>query len=511
MFKRGDFVNLSLVQEKIVNEKNNLIVRASAGTGKTHTMVAKISKELNENETHKVIAAITFTIKAAREIKERLSIDVNQQFIGTNNSFAIEEVIKPFMKDVYGEVYNTDMDTDYSNKINTFSEGLKEIQLKGILSSYEDNTKNFIFELAYKIATNSKACQLYLISKYFKIYIDEYQDCDRDMHKFFMYLCENLKIEMFVVGDEKQSIYMWRGAYPEAFKTIWEKNNFSKIFMGENFRSCQQIQNYTNILFEETRDLYSKTEVENCVIWINIESHLSWESEVLKHIDIQEPLAVLRFSNANSKIAAKELSEQGLECVFIPQIPIADITTETAWLYIEIAKYCILEYYSVYNLISEIPVESDESKKNINRVNNYLKDIKQHLYTFDKHNFNISVNELAEYLNYTTREEHLVKLYNTIENTEFHVAFEPDKYKHVSITFHSSKGLEFEQVILFAEDYRLNDLSSIYNHYVASSRAKKKLIIIRRRNSNSNHFERNLKSIINESNLDLEDLIDIIE
>ena len=32
-------------------------------------------------------------------------------------------------------------------------------------------------------------------AKYFKIYIDEYQDCDKSMHKFFMYLCDELKIQ----------------------------------------------------------------------------------------------------------------------------------------------------------------------------------------------------------------------------------------------------------------------------------------------------------------------------
>lgn len=64
-------MNLSPIQEEIVNTPGNLIVRASAGTGKTHTMVSKIAKEINENHTHKVIAAITFTIKAAQEIVEK--------------------------------------------------------------------------------------------------------------------------------------------------------------------------------------------------------------------------------------------------------------------------------------------------------------------------------------------------------------------------------------------------------------------------------------------------------
>ena len=92
---------LSPIQKEIVETSGNLIVRASAGTGKTHTMVSKIKHDIEENHTHKVVAAITFTIKAAAEIKDRLNIDVSNHFIGTNNSFAIEEIIKPFMKDVY--------------------------------------------------------------------------------------------------------------------------------------------------------------------------------------------------------------------------------------------------------------------------------------------------------------------------------------------------------------------------------------------------------------------------
>ena len=45
------------------------------------------------------------------------------------------------------------------------------------------------------------------------------------------------------------------------------------------------------------------------------------------------------------------------------------------------------------------------------------------------------------------------------------------------MTFHSSKGLEYEQVIIFGEDYSEIE-SKIYNHYVAVTRAKEKLIIV---------------------------------
>ena len=123
-------MKLSPIQEKIINTSGNLIVRASAGTGKTHTMVNKIAKEINDNRTHKVVAAITFTIKAAQEIKDRLSVDITQHFIGTNNSFVIEEIIKPFMKDVYGSDYDIDMSTDYSReaKVETFQDAINKIK-----------------------------------------------------------------------------------------------------------------------------------------------------------------------------------------------------------------------------------------------------------------------------------------------------------------------------------------------------------------------------------------------
>lgn len=506
MFKGGCRMNLSPIQEEIVNTPGNLIVRASAGTGKTHTMVSKISKEINANRTHKVVAAITFTIKAAQEIKDRLSIDVTRHFIGTNNSFVIEEIIKPFMKDVYGSDYDLDMSTDYSKeaKADTFQAAIKKIKTEGILCSYTDNKKNFIFELAQEIVKKSVACRLFLQAKYFKIYIDEYQDCDESMHNFFMYLCDTLKIETFVVGDEKQSIYIWRGAYPEAFVSIWRKNTFVTKFMGDNFRSCKQIQNYSNLLYEETRSLYSPIKELNNIVWLSTTT-TAWSSEVLKYIDPNKKSALLRFSNDNARLGARELSSSGVDYTYIPQTPIAEITTDTAWLYSAIAKYLIIEKYSAYDLISEIPVEGNETRKLVSAIKRMLKKIEQS--TDDEDGFYSSINALAIYLGYATKGEHLKKLFETITDKKYHVAFESEKYQHIAITFHSSKGLEFEQVIVFAEDYRLSDVSSLCNHYVAVTRAKSKLLIVKLNNYNANCFQTNLAKIFAKNGVSINDVL----
>lgn len=125
----------------------------------------------------------------------------------------------------------------------------------------------------------------------------------------------------------------------------------------------------------------------------------------------------------------------------------------------------------------------------------------------DENAFCLAVDDLAVYLGYETRTDHLKKLYQTITDEKFHVAFEAEKYRHIAITFHSSKGLEFEQVIIFAEDYRLSDVSSLCNHYVAVTRAKSKLIIVKLSNYNANCFQTNLTKIFAKSGVSINDVL----
>lgn len=501
---------LSPRQKKIVEQPGNQIVRASAGTGKTHTMVSKIEYDIEHQHTHRVVAAITFTIKAANEIKERLTIDSSSHFIGTNNSFAIEEIIKPFMKDVFGKEYKLDISTDYSVKVNTFAEGLAKIKAEQILCSYVNPKNNFIFQLAFNILKESKACQLYLQAKYFKIYVDEYQDCDKDMHTLFMYICESLSIDTFVVGDEKQSIYFWRGAYPKAFMGIWERQDFSKNFMRDNFRSCQQIQNYSNLLCYETRDLYNPVKDLSSVIMVCATS-TNWVPSVIPYLDFKKKCAVLRYSNANAEAAAKALTGKNLEFTYIPQTPIRDITTETAWLYNAIAKFFILPKYSVYDFRNEIPNEVVGNRKILNYIKDRLNILNECIKQENASGFVKQIILMANDLGYETKNNHCDKLYSTIYDKQYHPAFNIDDLKQIAITFHSSKGLEFDQVILFVSDYSLSSEQEIYNHYVAATRAKSKLIMVYINNDcNARKFANNINNILAKSNLKMNNVATVI-
>ena len=413
------------------------------------------------------------------------------------------------MKDVYGREYDKEMGTDYDIKVDSFEEGIDEIFKSGIIASFSDNKKNFIFKLALNIVKNSYACREFLKAKYFKIYVDEYQDCDKDMHAFFMYLCDELNIDTFVVGDTKQSIYMWRGAYPQAFDSIWEKPNFEKKFMGENFRSCEAIQNYSNMLCNETRS-FVKNVKDVSAIRLVCTNRAEWYTDVLQELDSERKTAVLRYKNDNARVAAELLSNENSEFVYVPTPPIVSITTNTAWLYMAIASYFIIDTYSVYDIMQIIPDEAVGYKSLKKNLQKHLDGIGKALDDGDEKNFSDKVNAMAEYLGYETKDIHLKKLYKTIIDENNHYYFLQDGIQNISMTFHSSKGLEFDQVILFAEDYNLYHEDSIYNHYVAATRAKDRLIIVYLGENRDKTFYRYLNDKVSLMGKKVEDFLKII-
>lgn len=495
-------VSLSSKQTEIVKYDGNIIVSASAGTGKTRTMVSKIVYDLECNKSHKVIAAITFTIKATQEIRERLIIDATHNFIGTNNVFAIDEVIKPFMKDVYGDDYDIDFDTDYNNKdylFDTFDEGKNLMQSNGTIYSYCNRrncdihnkncaatNRNFVFELALDIAKKSKACQMYLNAKYFGIYIDEYQDCDVEMHNFFMFLCEKLKISTFIVGDDKQSIYRWRGARPAQFVSVTKNSNFQHFELTENHRSSLGIQNYSNLLFNHTSNLYQQTQKNGDILVIRKDVD-DWASTVIGLLDSTSSTAILRnykdtcyYGKSNAKDDAQTLTRSGLEFIYIPEAPIELITTSTAWLYMAVARYIMFDDFTVYDFIHEVPTEGEVEKKAVNSVKKHL--VKVETNKEIKEEFDKAMQALLLFFNYTTVDQsHIDKLFETINDSQYIPSLSYDLPLHCSMNYHRSKGLEFEQVILFFEDFasfKKVGESDINNHYVACTRAKSKLIIV---------------------------------
>ncbi len=470
----------SKTQKDIIKDLDgSIVVSASAGTGKTGVLVEKIKYELENNLSEKTIAGITFTIKAANEIKERLNNSNEDLFIGTNNSFAIQEIITPFMWDVYGKNFKFDFDANYLIKVNTFEEGIKCLKDNKSVCSYCDNKKNFVFELALDILKKSEAARKFLKAKYFKLFIDEYQDCDNSMHSFFMYIKDILNIDLFIVGDNKQSIYIWRGAAPGLFNSLLEKDDFTVYYLHENFRCAKQIQNLSFLINSSTAQYYEKCENVDSIVILNY-NHTDKIEAINNIYDRNLKTAILTRKKADALKCSEELNSLGNNFLYIPQLPIDELTSRDSWLYFATADYYFTK--NIYVFFEYIPTEGadkkelDEANKNLIKVklDEFFDLITNEELAFQK------LKEVADLYEVPCLIEHTKLLINTISDNSNKVAFFNVGKSNQSMTAHSSKGKEFEQVIMFAEDFdNIDQLGENLNLlYVAITRAKQKLIIL---------------------------------
>lgn len=470
------------IRNSILTEVNNVVVSASAGTGKTHTTVERINIDITNNADFRTFAAITFTRKAAKEILNRIGNNYNNGFVGTNDHFVLTEIIQPFMKDVYGKEFKKDIFPDYStdNAFDTFNDGIEGIKITSKICKYKNRYKNFSFELALNILSNSKAAREYLSSKYFRIFIDEYQDCDKDMHQLFMYICNIMKIPLFIVGDVKQSIYGWRGGYVDGFKKIinGEYNNYTIYKLKHNFRSNIAIQNYSNLFMEDVIENCKETTLNGEVIGYAYKDE-SYALEYINNwINTEKNCAFLVRSNSGGKAWSDRLRKSGLDFTYIYPSPLdyTDMESEHIWISRLIANFMIQERYTEYHFIDEIPTTYSSEFREIKPI---LISLKKKISL--QNEFYDSCMDLYRYFGFDENDKvkkEITCLYQVINDEKFIPTYNVDKYSHIITTIHASKGLEFDQVIIQASDYDLSNEDDLYLHYVAVSRPKERLLVI---------------------------------
>lgn len=472
----------STIRESILETEGNIIISADAGTGKTFMTVERIKRDVIKMDNYQTYAAITFTNKAAREILDRLG-KRQQGFVGTNDRFVLNEVIIPFSKDVYPQLKGKNIKTDYSEayKCASGKELLVNFLSKGIIGTYSDAHSNFAFKLALHILKQSHASRRYLANRYFRVYVDEYQDSDIDMHKFFMYLNQTIKIPFFIVGDIKQSIYEWRGGYPDGFRNLLLSNNYTNFKLLHNFRSNQQIQNYASIFIDDIKVNYQKCnlngEVQGC-FYDSDEKLINYIDEWIKE---GQNCAFLVYSNREAKEWAQKL--EILDFVYIPRAPIEDPVLDNGQVWIArcLANYFYKKRYSEYSFYDEIP---NQDAYNIAIIKSILKSIKKE---YEKNRWTKSIEQqirkLYQYILVNYDMDGLIKeiqkLKETIEDSQYEKSFNIEAYERVVTTIHSSKGLQYDQVMINSENFIYdNQINNEELHYVAITRPENKLLIL---------------------------------
>lgn len=284
-----------------------LLVLAGAGSGKTRVITQKVAWLIrNSGVDAKNIAAITFTNKASREMKARvsdlLSSDESRGLtVSTFHTLGLN-ILRQEYKSLGYKAGFTIFDSQDSNTILkeiTFTDASEEEDEKSddarwIISRWKND---FISpEKAFEVATNSlevKAAKMYRIyQRQLKAYnaidfddlivlplkllkeqpeilkkwqnklryllVDEYQDtntCQYEMVK----LLAGARKQLTVVGDDDQSIYAWRGAKPENIAQLQEDYpNLKIVKLEQNYRSTSRILESANQLISNNPHLFEK-------------------------------------------------------------------------------------------------------------------------------------------------------------------------------------------------------------------------------------------------------------
>jgi len=275
-----------------------LLVLAGAGSGKTRVITHRFAHILREKHLHmRNILAVTFTNKAANEMKERIAyltgrdafkawvrtfhstglliIRDNPELIGYPSNFSIyddtdsKNLVKTIMKDLNFDI-NTFAPASVYGAISRakdllISAGEYELEanseFKEVVSktffAYEDNLrKNRAVDFADLIALPIRMFRENpdFLDKYRSIWkyimVDEFQDTNKSQYELLkLIIGDNNNI--CVVGDDDQSIYGWRGAVIDNIYDFEKRYNAKVIPLEQNYRS-------TNIILESANEIVQK-------------------------------------------------------------------------------------------------------------------------------------------------------------------------------------------------------------------------------------------------------------
>ena len=288
-------------KEAVVNTDGPMLILAGAGSGKTKVLTTKVAYLIEEkNIDPNNILAITFTNKAAKEMKERIfKLEGNSAFyiqISTFHSFGLKilkencellgyeknftildsddslSIIKKIMKElnidankynpkaiknVISNNKNEIIDPEkYSLYVNTdFDEIALEVYRKYEKSLKINNAVDFddLLILPLKLFNNNPGVLQKYQEKYKYVFIDEYQDTNEPQYILSKMISAKYK-NITVVGDADQAIFTWRGAnYKNILNFEKDYKDAKVVLLEENYRSTKTILNAANNVIKNNK------------------------------------------------------------------------------------------------------------------------------------------------------------------------------------------------------------------------------------------------------------------
>ncbi|MCW6677072.1 DNA helicase PcrA [Aerococcaceae bacterium NML180378] len=285
-------------REAVLTTEGPLLIAAGAGSGKTRVLTHRIAYLIEERQVNPWnILAITFTNKAAAEMKERVAQLVGEEassiwvstfhamcarilrreaeWVGYDTNFTIidqgeqqtlmKQVLKELdldstrynYKDLLWVIDNAKnsglLPEAFTEQANNF---IEEMQAK-VYTLYQKKLKaanamdfNDLILLTVKLLETHDQVRQFYQHKFQYIHVDEYQDTNHSQYRLVQLLAGLLR-NICVVGDADQSIYGWRGANMENILNFEQDYpDATVILLEQNYRSTQTILKAANSVIE---------------------------------------------------------------------------------------------------------------------------------------------------------------------------------------------------------------------------------------------------------------------
>ncbi len=363
------FNSLNSQQRKAVEYSSGpSIIIAGAGSGKTRVLVSKVLHLIHNCHINPYsIVMITFTNKAAGEMKERIKTSVG--FVGTFHSFCVRILRKngdSIGIDCKFSIYDEDDQLNLVKKIvkdleierqtpyyflNRISGAKNQlIHSDQFLRLFSDHNASLVAtvykEYEKRLKKNNavdfddlimKAIDLFIKNpqvleryqkKYTHILIDEFQDTNYAQYTLTRLLSEDSK-NITVVGDFSQSIYSWRGADIKNLEKFQEDFADTKVFnLEENYRSTQKILDFAYEVISKNQThpilhLFTDNKGGEDIEFFEAENeeyealYIADKIKELSRCEQYSSLAVLYRTNAQSRIIEEAFLHYGIPYVLV--------------------------------------------------------------------------------------------------------------------------------------------------------------------------------------------------
>ncbi len=346
--------------EAVNHTEGPCLVLAGAGSGKTRVLTERIIKLIDDGVSPYNILAITFTNKAAKEMRVRVQNKIgdvaNSIFIGTFHSFGLRILRENY--DAIGYSSNiTILDTDDTKSLikrilkeNSFdpadydikhiiskissakNDGISPLEFSKLFLNEHDKVIGLVYEKYLKLLKENnsvdfddlllKPVEIFkkrkdILEKYQErfryILVDEYQDTNSIQYELCKMLARKYN-NIFVVGDANQSIYSWRNAdYRNILNFEKDYKNAHVVLLEENYRSTNTILKAANSVIKNNNEgtklnLWTSIGDGEKVEYIRVEDEIKESSFVINKIKelVSEgysysDFAVLYRTNAQSR------------------------------------------------------------------------------------------------------------------------------------------------------------------------------------------------------------------